>query len=364
MLNWLKRRKIVKHGHEVLRHARHVRNYNEDIASAENLRRLDHAEHQLSIALKQTDRAAIKEACHAVARAAESITPRKKHAALAENLEVILVAIVVAMGIRTYFVQPFKIPTGSMQPTLYGIHGEEADQPSLFDRKPLKALKWLITGESYKEITVRQAGRLTINEGSAKPGLLECRIGSYLYYTPKTDAIIARRGEVFASGSILWKGRQKAGDHVFVNKMAWNFMQPRRGDVMVFSTHNIPTLPEGTHYIKRMCGLPGERISINPPNLMVNEKAVSEPESVKRVASGKAGYAGYQLAYKSDQALIMEPDNALLLSAGEYAALGDNTLNSRDSRYWGPVPQENLVGPAFFVYWPYSRQRWGFIQGH
>ena len=49
------------------------------------------------------------------------------------------------------------------------------------------------------------------------------------------------------------------------------------------------------------------------------------------------------------------------LKEREYFALGDNTRNSRDGRYWGPVPQKNLVGPALLVYWPLSK-RWGLAR--
>ena len=61
---------------------------------------------------------------------------------------------------------------------------------------------------------------------------------------------------------------------------------------------------------------------------------------------------GTMLAFATDR---------LTLGAREYLGMGDNTMNSYDGRYWGAVPQKNLVGPALFVYWPYY-DRWGLIR--
>lgn len=369
-------RRMNQRGKEVLRHARHIRNNNEDIAGHSDLDALEKAETNLLSAMHNRDMPGMESASSAVICAAAKVAPRKRFAFIRENLEVLVVAIAVAMGIRTYLVQPFKIPTGSMQPTLYGIHGIEMDEPRTTDKMPFAIIRWLITGERYRDIRVRQAGRLELSDGSRKPGFWECRIGPYHYFVPKTDSneILMRRGRMMSTGEVLWRGRQKAGDHVFVNKVAWNFMKPRRGDVMVFSTEGIEALeadfpkdkygkPISTHYIKRMCGLPNETIGIDPPHILVNDAKIEEPASIARVTAGKDGYNGYQLAYHENPR-IATPEDRIALSAGEYLAFGDNTVNSKDSRYWGPVPQQNLVGPAFVVYWPYSKERWGLIQGH
>ena len=56
------------------------------------------------------------------------------------------------------------------------------------------------------------------------------------------------------------------------------------------------------------------------------------------------------------------PAQTFDLGPGEYLALGDNSDNSLDSRYWGAVPAENLLGPATFVHWPFTSPRWGSIR--
>lgn len=134
---------------------------------------------------------------------------------------------------------------------------------------------------------------------------------------------------------------------------------------MVFSTTGINGLPQGTHYIKRMCGLPGESVSINPPQLLIDGKAVSEPDTIARIVRkdritpADPPYTGYQLIGRGMQTEAPVPlfsaTDTVKLAEDEYYALGDNTGNSRDSRFWGPVPERRLLGPAAFVYWPFTR---------
>jgi signal peptidase I len=359
-------RQVRKLGKTALRHSKHLRNYREDVAAKAELDDLAKCEAELSLALCGDDEAAIESAAASVMGAASSIASKKRHSGLRENLEILVVAIAVAMGIRTYFVQPFKIPTGSMQPTLYGINGAEGRERGLTDRFPLSTVRWLITGERYREVRVTESGRLQILQQSSVPGLIECRVGRKKYFVPKSDRLLMMDGMMLSNGALLWQGRQKAGDHVFVNKVVWNFMKPRRGDVMVFYTTGIRGLPQGTHYIKRMCGLPTETVGIDPPNLIVNGNPASEPESIMRVVNAEPGYFGYQLARPAPEIdpVLMSADARVKLSEDEYLALGDNTQSSFDSRYWGAVPRANLVGPAFFLYWPYTPGRWGFITGH
>lgn len=300
--------------------------------------------------------------------------------ALAENFEVLVVAVAVAMAFRCYYLQPFKIPTGSMQPTLYGIHVVTHSEPTAWDRKPLKFLKWAATGDWYTEVRVAQGGSVQPVQATIKPGYVSFRVAGKLYHVP-SEAVVDR-GRLNAaalrdlrpdgtirSGGVLWSGTVKAGDHVFVNRVAWNFRRPRRGDVMVFSTTGIPGLPEGTHYIKRMSGLPGEKVAIWPPNLVINGETVAEPESIariaqrRRIAPSEPEYAGYRLITTNSYITADTPtplcalSDKVVLGDDEFYALGDNSSNSRDSRYWGPVPARNLLGPAAFIYWPLTRVR-------
>ena len=130
----------------------------------------------------------------------------------------------------------------------------------------------------------------------------------------------------------------------------------------------------GTHYVKRLCGVPGDSLSIKDSQLIVNGEPATE-WTIQRVASGKPPYqpCGYvalpaPLSLLDGRAYITEGTTVHLSKdkkrpyLREYVALGDNSTreNSFDSRYWGPVHQYNIVGPASFCLWPFT-SHWGLI---
>jgi signal peptidase I len=337
----------------------------EDVTPAAALASLGEAEAALKAAAEGADVSAIEKAYDRLGGAIAEVAPRRSHAALRENLEIVIVAVAVAMGFRTYFVQPFKIPTGSMQPTLYGIHYRQQEAPGLLDRYPIKPLKWAVVGEWYREFRAESFGPVRpLGESGGKRAYA---IGGITHLIPRDLPLRVAAGEEVVKGQILASGVRITGDHIFVNKVKWNFVRPRRGDVMVFSTDNIPDLAHmRTHYIKRMVGLPRDRIGIAPPWLTVGGQRVEAPETIARIERRAPGYDGYQFATPygaspGTMPFIGAQDDERDLGEAEYLGFGDNTTNSFDSRYWGPVPQANLVGPAFMVYWPLSA-RWGWIR--
>ncbi len=390
-MNYFKMRKLKKEIKNLLRHAGHYINMNRDLISSAHLNELETAIQDVKSKLKTGDSDAIKTAGNSLADKISSIFPAKSFPVFRENIEVIVVAIAVALAFRAYFLQPFKIPTGSMQPTLNGIISWDVKNPSLLDKTPIKYLKWFVTGELYRELKVKNGGTLDIVRNVKGlpyinpnyPGDLYFSIAGDKYRIPRTSCtqveIFPGRynlkinysnvelGDYIKKGDILWAGIRKAGDHIFVDKVSWNFRKPHRGEIMVFTTKGITKLEKdfardrkghiiSTHYIKRMCGLPGEKLSINPPKLIINGREVMEPDTIRREIEQRPGYAGYQLAPGSDY--ISSTNDIVQLKEDEYFALGDNTMNSKDSRYWGPVPKKNLVGPAAIVYWPFSGH-WG-----
>ena len=129
----------------------------------------------------------------------------------------------------------------------------------------------------------------------------------------------------------------------------------------IFRTNHILGIREdpeagAPYFIKRLTGTPGDELRIDPPNLYVNG-ALSESFGIRRVAAAQPPYRGYA----QGQAVMAAPDRPFVIPAQRYFAMGDNSYNSYDSRYWGPVPEENVVGRGVFVYWPFSRH-WGFIR--
>jgi signal peptidase I len=380
-MNFFEKRKIRKQLKALLHHARTLKASREDLMNAGELSMLDEHVRRAQDAHKSGLAAGMESAGTALETCINRLSPPKPMAGWRENFDVLVVAISVAMAFRAYFYQPFKIPTGSMQPTLYGIHSEPRppSEAGLLDVQPLKFAKWLVTGESFKVIRSKARGTvgISVSDSSKKPGYTPVIVGGVPHYVPNDvverdrSGLVGgvRSGAVVKAGDVLWSGVVVSGDFVFVNRWLWNFRHPARGEVMVFATTGIRPLVQGTHYIKRMMGLPNETLQVLAPNLLVDGKAVSEPLRVGQIAR-REKMAGWAPAYSgfnpggqrfSAQSLVTQED-AVKLAGDQYYAMGDNSFNSFDSRYWGPVPERNLLGPATVVYWPFTSPRFGRIR--
>ena len=235
-----------------------------------------------------------------------------------EWLDTLVVAISVAMAFRAYFYEPFKIPTGSMQETLWGYHTEAGVEKGVWDNFPLSVAKWAWTGERVVDWTAPASGMVRCQPRN--DGFANVRVGvSPETWKIPTDACRELHGKFVNEGDTIWKGSITTGDFIFVNRWKWNFVRPQNGEVMIFSTTGIDRLPQGTHYIKRMKARPGETYALEHP-------VEGRPATVT-------------------------------MGEGEYFACGDNYNNSFDSRYWGPVPADRLRGCASFVFWPIAGWR-------
>ncbi len=179
-----------------------------------------------------------------------------------EWVESIVVAFILAMFIRTFFIQPFKIPSGSMRMTL--IEGD----------------------------------RLFVNK---------------LRYGPLVP---------------LTKYRLPGFDH------------PKRGDVIVFK---YPVTRE-KDFIKRLIAFGGETIEIKDGRIYISGKLIDAPP-ISDIHYYNAGDYG-----KEGQKTLVPP--------GNYFVMGDNSASSHDSRYWGFVPEELVIGKAEVLFWPLNRIRW------
>ncbi|MGD9782773.1 MAG: signal peptidase I [Kiritimatiellia bacterium] len=146
------------------------------------------------------------------------------------------------------------------------------------------------------------------------------------------------------------------GDHIMAERLTYRFVAPRRGDIVVFSTRELhyPYVQTNTFYVKRIAGLPGETIQIDPPNLIVNGKAIREPPIFAEISSRSNGF---QLALGAIDAkpVLHKPADRIVLGDNEYLTLGDNTASSLDGRYYGPVAGDQIIGRVVRTYWPMSR---------
>lgn len=361
---WLERRKVRKAVRHLLHESGHLRRMREDVADPDAIRAVKEAEDALRAARRMGDRAQIESAAERLATAVDAIAPKRTHPRVRENLEVFIVALVVAMGFRTYFIQPFKIPTGSMQPTLYGVTVIPQKERRWYDRFPLNLIPLALFGERYHEVRSKVDGVVESRFEESEESF-RLYVAGVPHEMPRSMILNVQPGSRVRRGDLLASGRVRLGDHIFVNKVIYNFARPKRGDIFVFSTRGIeyPRIRQDAFYIKRIAGLPGETLQLDPPYLIADGKPVVDPYPFKRMQDQSKGYHGYQLPF-SDGSMRLAlgwPGQQLKLGPTQYLPLGDNTLSSLDGRYFGGVDRRNIVGPAFMVYWPFGK-RWGWVE--
>jgi signal peptidase I len=185
----------------------------------------------------------------------------KKKSVLRDWVESIIIAFLLAMVIRTFVVQAFKIPTGSM--------------------------------------------RMTLQEG---------------------DLILVNK---FIYGAKV----------PFLNFYLPKLRDPKRGDVIVF------VYPEDKKkdFIKRLVGLPGETVEIKGGSIYIDDKPADDPI--------------FKQIYYYNRGDFSAEGQKIIVPKDSYFVLGDNSVSSKDSRYWGFVPKDNLLGQALVIYWPIHRIR-------
>lgn len=318
MMQFFKNRQIRKQARMLRDGARKLLRIQRDILQPKQIEEVRAACNALDGALKQRDMAGIESFGKKLETQVERVFPRRSDSGIRENVEVLLVAAIVAMGVRTFFLQPFKIPTGSMQPTLYGVY-PPPNQPPL----------------SYEHGT---------------PSIIERLTGTALF------------GHMYEP-----YGYRTRGDFIFVDKISYHFRKPKRGEVIVFLTDNIPDMStdnRGKFFIKRLIGFAGDVLRIDPPHVYVNNQLLDSRPGFERIYSMKNGYSGYVNApargFGGQRYHLTSPQDEYVVPAHHFFPMGDNSPNSYDGRYWGSVPDEDLVGRAILVYWPFSR-RFGLI---
>ncbi|MGC6465657.1 MAG: signal peptidase I [Akkermansiaceae bacterium] len=387
-------------------------NYKRDLLAEDRIGEITSRQADLKAAINKKDQDEVKEASKQLRNTCEkSLAHYRQPDWLAENIEVFWVAIVVALGIRAFFLQPFRIPTGSMQPSLNGIvatekHNEEGWDKPWFGKQ---GFDFLVKGRSYhnivaeKDLTIKSvkdtsfflfsSTTITFTDGSKvkigcpKNEAMGISTVSQHFAQNANRELVLRSGVHYQKGDPIFRGYLTSGDLVLVDKVSYHFRNPKRGESFVFDTRGIDTNQEGpkamssqqggTHYIKRCVGVPGDTLQIKDPDLYVNG-ALAKEEMIQLVASKKKiseteQYPGYRNPGKSrpgerGYSAFWDPDHSVTLkdpednNYREFFALGDNSPNSLDSRFWGSVKQHNLVGPALISLWPFASGHWGLIK--
>jgi signal peptidase I len=165
------------------------------------------------------------------------------------------------------------------------------------------------------------------------------------------------------------------GDYLLVNKFAFAgekgagfgllpYREVRRGDIIVFK------YPFGNypHFVKRVIGLPGDRLKIANRQVFINEQPLAETYKMHTKLSAPGSFQdnfppsdlafafGMEAPWK-DQVERLRRGGELVVPPGKYFVMGDNRDNSQDSRYWGFVDRENIIGRPLLIYWSFDASR-------
>ena len=320
-----------------------------------------------------------------------------------DNLEVLLVAAIIVIGFRTFFFQPFIIPTNSMYPTYngmtYEIYTNEGDSPDLAQR----AFNKIRLGSKHKSLIAENSGSVSLLLFQNKEGgITTSREVSYLKFfilpskraeyvflvgdmiqsiqvpiefnmlpvirdffpdanlttsVPSAKSPVGRAlmmNRTAKKGDLLMSFDINLGDALFVDRISYHFKRPKVGDPFVFRTREIEDLGD-KYYIKRLSGTSGETLEIQDGTLLVDGKPRDEAKAFVLNAEKDGEYEGYvNIGLLAEGRKLTIPENS-------FFALGDNSDNSRDSRYWGFVPDKTVIGKAFFIYYPFTK-RWGLAE--
>lgn len=259
--------------------------------------------------------------------------------------DALVIAYVLAMFIRTYDVELFKIPTGSMTPTLVGDDGAaEVD----YD------------GDGEKDLILNLRGVLQV---------FLRKNGEYTRQVWVYDAPPALKRQVQTEA-------RPRHDMILVNKFSYWFSPPKRGDIIVFKVPDRPQLgqwnpwnPKTPIFIKRCAGIGGDTIDLEPPKIVearpgtsghigpgggvewfiesgpaiVNGRALDDPPVFNHIDHFPFGFDPWRTNLPASRKSVPQ---------GGVFMMGDNSANSTDSRAWGDVPLDNIKGKAIFRYWP------------
>jgi signal peptidase I len=376
----------VRRAAELRRHVGMLVNEQRDVLDRESIEAITAATEDLKRAIDtRQDKAALEKQMTELVAVAERCLKPYPNPGVRENIKELFVAATVIFSITTFFLQLTKIPTGSMQPTLFGITRFNLKEtpteqiPSQLGR----LVSYWVHGISYYHVVAQADGELDVKPAQRvfpfvkRQKLMVGGVSHVVWFPPDELAAWAgiHKGQVFRKGDDVVKLKVVTGDHLLVDRMSYNFRRPERGEIFVFKTRGITGIREQDQlYIKRLVGLGGERVLIgDDQHLVIDGKrldaATPHFENVYTFSSipRESHYFGHlnqevarRHGYGYLAPLFPDREHGIIVAPKSYLAMGDNTLNSADSRTWGSLPQENVIGKCWFVYWPFTeRFGWG-----
>lgn len=392
--------KTVRHATHMWKHVRNILNAQRDILTPQAIDNMTAALAELRTATHANlPKAELESQMKKLEDAANKWLKPYPNASYRENVEVFLVALAVAMGIRTFFVQPFKIPTGSMQPTLYGVTSKNLiDEPEVKFPTGVERVRDWLAGNSYIEVHAKTDGKIERVDNPVGIRIINFYQTFYLggvahtiflppdFGSPPTGTLQARAGWVYQDqlgfhpteqgakyyhkGDTVARFKVVAGDHLFVDRLTYNFRKPKRGEIVVFATAGIEAdrrgrwnMPSDQFYIKRMVAISNERVQIGADHhLRIDGRRLDETTPhFENVYSPTQKSDDPDNPYKGHLPMVLfEDGNEFQIRSNHFMVMGDNTSNSLDSRFFGDVDADYIIGKEFFVYWPLTKRfGWG-----
>ncbi len=399
ILRWFLSKK-VRQGVDMCRQVRRLIGAQRDLLSPEAIQEISKAARELSNAIAAGERTeGIEKRMKDLEQVANANLKTYPSAALRENIEVFLVTGTVVLALRTFFFQPMAIPSGSAQPTLWGITSENL-RGSRDVTIPSRLERWVQScwsGVHYFHAVAQAEGELRVGPTEKFLRFINRQtlwVGDTPYnfwFTPDPpDSLYdlasragLRSGQRIRQGEEFLKLKVVSGDHLFVNRFIYNCHPPRRGEIIVFYSDHIPGLIEETHYIKRLIAGDGEHVrigddrhvSINGDRLDAStpgfENVYSFDPKKPPERDHYSGHVNNKIASRNGGGnlapLFEDEKTEFVVRPHHYLAFGDNTMNSKDGRDWGDFPRELVMGRASFVFWPIgardhspSRFGWGY----
>jgi signal peptidase I len=412
--------KQKKSAKELLQAAQKIYNYRRDLLSEARLTELDQAVGEVDGLLrdKATEAGPLDAAMNRLDALLRKIGGKMYPKTFwNDNIEVALVAAIIVIGIRTFFFQPFIIPTNSMYPTYSGMNTVTYEDKNAAPSEATKLFRFLTLGARHKSLVAQNGGEIELPMAKTTGGsmriyskqvkgrkwfVLPTVLAEYTVLVggvphsirvpadfdmqtalldsfPGVEPELVRTqgGTGYAldlkthanAGDTILRFDITLGDALFVDRISYHFKRPQAGDPFVFRTRDIKGI-EGTdsvvdkYYIKRIGGVGGETLEIKDNALLVNGEPRDEVEAFGRNARKEGEYGGY--VYPSSHAqtkpkLLTGPGVSNTIPEDSFVALGDNSANSLDSRYWGYVPEKAVIGKAIFIYYPFTK-RWGLAE--
>jgi signal peptidase I len=342
--------------------------------------------------------------------------------AVVENVEFFLVAAIIVLGLRTYFIQPFKIPTNSMWPSYYGmtpqVFPQRAEEPGLlamgarllaFGARPhrldapadgevlipilgaerrglvhsqiVSGHSWLIFPTKVREYTLLVGDEPVkvrvpmdfdfdwlISDAFFSKGESYSPEGFFAELSRRANAgesefqvvdgenlRCIRTGRHVRAGERVLSFDVMTGDQLFVDRFSYHFVRPPIGSGFVFRTGNIPMIAETSgdqYYVKRLVGEPGDTLEIKNYRLYRNGGPITGAAAFEKNARRLGDYVGYR------NVSGLAVGKTMTVPPHSFLALGDNSANSLDGRFWGFVPEKDVIGRPLFIYYPFTL-RWG-----